>query len=262
MHMGFKFTFILIAFILMHACSNSPPFQSGESGGNKNPLINQSVEKRPFKLTYLHSKYHDDELKLHFLISHIDESPLSSSDYQFQWPNYVFDGDNVPYELIDIVVNEDTFDKEELGEHEILLTITLSPPPLNNNSFVTIPFYVIPSLFEKGYSFQVTDKEASQLTLGDLAISDFSIEGKNISFTLNDNHPDHQRRNLSYTFQKHDGDQSIYPLFIQLNSSNNGLGVQLEFANTIDPPSKFLIQRTTVQLPEWRFSLTIPVEER
>ncbi len=244
----------------LQACStNYSPFQVKD---NSDLLLNKTIEKTPFHFTYLYSSTTDTELQLFFLVSHTDESPISSADYEFQIANYLFDENEVPYEVIYAETYEDTYESEQFEEFEMLLKLSLTPPPEEENVSITLPIYVVPSLFKEGYPFRVHEDHIRQLSVGDISISHLSVDGKTLSFQLRDEHPDQSSRKLSYTFNKIDEGQSVYPLFTRIESINETLSIELEFAQEIRLPSQFSIHRTTVHLPEWRFSLTVPLHEK
>ncbi|MCR6111441.1 hypothetical protein HXA35_13915 [Bacillus sp. A301a_S52] len=220
-----------------------------------------SLEKTPVKMTFHSSQNKDNFTKVTFKLEHIDEGAIDSEDYQLQWPKYILDNEDIAYKVEDVQINENSLYEEPLNDHELAVTLSLSPPVIKERDKVMlqIPVYVIPRLFEEGYPFNVRESHVDRIVTGDLVIEDIKVEGRVIEFNLIDKHPDHQEQDLSYLFSRVQDNESIYPLFSTIESGSGRSYVKLEFAQPISLPARFSVERTTIEIPEWRFPFSIPV---
>ena len=251
----------LLIFLMLSGCTMPEwPF-SGENNDTSLPL-QETVEQPPLLLSYEASDFTDDELIIGFIAEHNDGSVISSDDYQFQWPSYITDEEDMPYEVTETEVTQNDFFNETLDDHEIGVLLHISPPPKKNGSsdYLHIPFYMIPSLFEDGYHFTI-DEETERTTVGDLSIDHIETDGANVSFQFEDNHPEANRQQ-EYLFTVIEDDQNVYPMFMNDEYRDGHHAVDLEFANDLELPVRFSIERTTEDIPEWRFSFVIELEER
>ncbi|MCR6095721.1 hypothetical protein HXA31_10060 [Salipaludibacillus agaradhaerens] len=220
-----------------------------------------SIEKMPVKMAFHSSQNKDNFTEIAFKLEHVDDSAINSEDYQLQWPKYILDNEEIAYKVEDVKMSENSLDDEPLNDHELGFTLRLSPAVMKERDKVMlqIPVYVIPRLFEEGYPFNVREPHVDRIVTGDLVIEDLKLEDRVIEFNLIDKHPDHQEQDLSYLFSRVQDNESIYPLFSTIESGSGSSYVKLEFAQSISLPARFSVERTTIEIPEWRFPFSIPV---
>jgi len=255
-----RLVFITTIFLLT-SCSNDP-FILDHSSSNSTLPITTEIYKPPLSMSFHSVSHTDNRISFSFIVEHIDDFPIASDDYQFHWPKYISDDNDVVYEVKNIDYSHSQIDSLPLTNNQLAVTLTLSPPPQGSlNQLLHVPFYIVPRLFEQGYPFQVSKEDVDRMEVGDLLLENISVKGKTLSFELFDNHPDKNHRKLAYLFTRIQDNQEIYPMFSKVDSEENHLSIQLEFAQSIALPARFSIERTTVDLPEWRFSFVIPMNE-
>ncbi|QKS71804.1 hypothetical protein FLK61_34605 [Paenalkalicoccus suaedae] len=219
------------------------------------PIV-ESITRPPLLITYEDMIKTTSELTLTFLASHTDQSALTKEAYQFQWPSYVYDSEGIAYKVESVATSSELSD-ESLNDYEMGITMKLSPPPVDlETNRLSIPFYMVPRLYEAGYPFSPSEN-ASPLVVGDISLYNVAIDDSTIQFDMVDNHPDSSNRNLQYLFTRISDEQEVYPLFSRIDDSSSPVRVELEFAEPISPNDRFQIDRTTASLPEWRFTFVI-----
>ncbi|UTR15415.1 hypothetical protein MM221_02135 [Salipaludibacillus sp. LMS25] len=220
-----------------------------------------SIEKAPVRMAFHSAQNKDDYTEIAFMLEHIDDSDIDSEDYQIQWPKYILDNEDIAYKVEDVEISENTLYGEPLNSHQLGIILRLSPSILKdrNNLMLQVPVYVIPRLFEEGYPFNVRESHVERIVTGDLVIEDIKVEDRVVEFYLIDKHPDHQERDLSFLFSRIQDNESIYPLFSTIEPNSAHSYVKLEFAQQISLPVRFSVERTTIELPEWRFPFSIPI---
>lgn len=215
------------------------------------------ISKTPLTMALESVNYTDTYGEFMFILEHTDESPISSDDYQFQWPKYVADDQDVIYEIKSVDFSHSEVNGRTLENHELSITLHITPPPSDSNrdQYIHIPLYIVPSLFEEGYPFLLTEDSLDRLEVGDLVLENIFLEEKTLSFEMSD------QENLSYLFTRLQENQRIYPLFSRIEPDEHSFHVLLEFAQPVSLPTRLMIERTEANLPEWRFSFFLPMDE-
>jgi hypothetical protein len=252
--------FIVCFFILvLTGCQTEPFFHSGNM--KELSYKNTAIEKVPFNMSFTSISHNQNNSQLLFVAEHTDKTQISESDYQFLWPEFISDSENIKYEVKNAEINQDQINGEPLDSHQmgIILSIT-SPPAGTDNAYLHIPLYIVPRLFEHGYPFKLESSRINTAKTGDLRLMDVKVEGRNISFDLIDEYPGYNEENFSYLFTKLLSNEVVYPMFTRVDTNEAGYNVELEFAQPVPLPSLFSIERTTVELPKWRFSFVIPMK--
>ncbi|GEL07950.1 hypothetical protein [Salisediminibacterium halotolerans] len=222
--------------------------------------VQNEIEQEPLKLSYEGFDQSSEALTLGFKAEHQDESAIAADDYQFQWPSYITDENDLYFKLSETNISNSRLFTKELRDDQLGITLDITPPPSNNrSSFFLIPFYMIPSLFEDGYQFTL-DHDKDKIVLGDLAVEDYAIKNRQLSFMFQDDHPD-AKREQEYLFTIIEENTEIYPQFSSVEQLNGGRLAELEFAGELEFPLDLAIERTSANLPEWRFSFVIELEK-
>ncbi|WP_280769325.1 hypothetical protein [Salipaludibacillus daqingensis] len=256
------FLLIILALLPLVGCSEDFLFQN-KSPSNTVLPITTDIYQTPLAMSYHANDRTDKGVYLSFIVEHTDESPIASDDYQFQWPKYVADDRDIVYEVKDVEYTHSEIDNKTLENHQLGIKLKITPPPPKGSvdQLIQIPLYIVPRLFEQGYPFPIDEEVIDQIEVGDLILEDVQVKENTVSFNLLDQHPDGNHRHLAYLFSRLQEGQNIYPMFSRMEKIDNHLHVQLEFAQDITLPGRFSIDRTTVDLPEWRFSFVLPLNE-
>lgn len=250
---------LITAIILFVSCSNDDVIQRDTS--SQNPLPETAkISKPPLAITFHSVRHNDKDVDLSFIVEHTNDLPIALNDYQFHWPKYISDDNEVIYEVKSVDFNHSKINSQSLTNNQLAVTLTVSPPPEGNlDQLMQVPFYIVPRLFEQGYPFRIEKNGVTRIEVGDLILENATVKGKSITFNLFDHYPDQHRRNLAYLFTITQDNQDIYPMFSRVDPEENHLQIQLDFAQEIALPAQLSIERTTVDLPEWRFSFVIPI---
>lgn len=254
------FLFLMITIFFFIGCSDDEASYNNTSSNNTLPITTE-IYKAPLAMSFHSVRHTDTGAHFSFIAEHTNDMPISSDDYQFHWPKYISDDNDVIYEVKSVDYNHREINNQTLTNDQLAVTLTVSPPPpeANQDQVMQVPFYIVPRLFEQGYPFRMEKKIAQSIEVGDLILENTTVKGRTLSFDLFDQHPDQNQRNLAYLFTISQDNQDIYPVFSKIKSEENHLQVQLNFAQNISLPVQFTIERTTVDLPEWRFSFVIPM---
>ncbi|MCE7793557.1 hypothetical protein K8O68_14115 [Salipaludibacillus sp. CUR1] len=251
---------IVCFFILVLAgCQNEPFFHSGNM---KEPSYeNTAIEKVPFKMSFTSIFHSQNESQMFFVAEHTDKTQISKTDYQFLWPEFITDSENIKYEIKNTEIYHDQINGEPLDSHQMGISLSITSPPADpENAFLHIPLYIVPRLFDHGYPFKLESSPINMAKMGDLRLIDVKVEGRSLSFDLIDEHPDFNEENFSYVFTQTLSNEVVYPMFTRMETNDTGYNVELEFAQPVSLPSLFSIERTTGELPKWRFSFVIEME--
>lgn len=256
-----KYSLIFTAFLslfLLTSCQLHIPKLTKE---NKKPIpfITQE-EISPLIVEFLDSKMNEDNIILTFQAKHKHDAPINTNDYEFIWPTYVFDENDTPYKVTKFEVLP-TLKESKKDEKTIFLQVTVEPRPQDEVEALMVPLYIIPSLFEHGYPVYIEDEVTEKVKIADLTIENIVVEEKSIRFIIRDNHPEKNDRKISYTFKKIIDEHPVYPIFQTVKTHEDKLYVTIQFSDKNELPLQFNIQRTTVDLPEWRFTFTLPINE-
>ncbi|CAM3827365.1 hypothetical protein [Alkalicoccus chagannorensis] len=249
----------IIGIILFAAgCSaGAPPGQTESSAGM--PLI-ETVEQSDLTITHLGTELQEDTMLIHFLAENNQGHTVASDDYQFQWPSYIRDSEDVTYEVKDTSFSHSSIMGQDLGADAIGMTIEAGPLPADKKARLEIPFYMIPSVYDSGYTFEVAD-DTSQLRTGDIALRQIEAAQASISFTIDDDHPDADSAGTGYVFTRMLDGETIYPIFRSVEQRPEGTHITADFSMPFTYPETFVVERTAADLPEWRFSMVVPIEE-
>ncbi|SDZ02484.1 hypothetical protein SAMN05421736_105125 [Evansella caseinilytica] len=218
------------------------------------------LEKYPFTVETMNTAINQDteEFSIFFKVTNVSDNAVSPDEFAFQWPEYVFDNAETAYQIVKNKIVDSEKDTS-LEENEYAVELSLEPLPNKETKYIQIPFYITPDLYKDGYPFPLTEPETEQLVTGDLRLNNISIENEIIRFVVEDGHPEANYRHIAYMFHITEDKQVVYPLFTRTDSKKDGLHVELEFARKLQLPTTFFVQRTTVSLPNWRYSFQIPV---
>ncbi|WP_416151313.1 hypothetical protein ACM26V_10200 [Salipaludibacillus sp. HK11] len=254
-----RFILLITAIFLFTGCDNDSLFQNGSSQ-RTSPPINTTIYKSPLAMSVESVVHSEDYVDFLFILEHGNGTSIASDDYQFQWPKYVSDEDETIYKVESVEYSHSEISNQPLENHQLAVTLRVSPPPPKgtHDKLVHVPLYIVPRLFEEGYPFLLDDTEVDYIEVGDLALRNVLIDENIVTFDLRDLHPNQNKNNLAYIFSRFQDDQEIYPMFSRVDPEQNHLNVELEFVQNISIPARFSIERTTVDLPEWRFSFNIP----
>ncbi|RKL67775.1 hypothetical protein CR203_10555 [Salipaludibacillus neizhouensis] len=256
----YSFLILLLSIGMISSCSSEAIFPSQSTSNNDAVPIVPEVTEAPLHITFDSITYPDGKSSIEFIAEHIDGSEIFIDDYQFQWPKYVSDNEGIMYEIEKVDISKNSkHHKKELGIHKIAITILLAQTLTKESASLHIPFYVIPSLFEKGYPFQVTNEDITRTKVADTVIDNIKIDGQTVSFTINDNQKRHGNPGEVHIFSYVLDNQLTYPLFSNFDQNDKSLNVELKFAQSIDYPAKFLIKGSTLALPKWRLSFAVPI---
>lgn len=256
----FSFLILILGVSLIAACSHESFFPSEPASKSTSVPLVTEVTKPPLQMTFDSITYSGGKASIHFIAEHIDKSKISADDYQFQWPTYVSDNIGVMYEIEKATINKTIMQKQELETHQLGVTLNLATPLSSDESVsLHVPLYLTPILFKEGYPFQVSDENKVRTKVGDFVVENIQIEEAKLSFTLNDETKDQIDPPQAYLFSQVSDNQSIYPLFSNLQQNEHSLEVELEFAHSITYPARFLIETSTLNIPEWRFSFVVPL---
>ncbi|MBU9711451.1 hypothetical protein [Evansella tamaricis] len=246
--------FIVILLLFQPGCQAESSFTNTSQ---EIPLpVYEKLEKYPLSIEFIESKITDMEITLQFKLSHLDETPLLLNDYDIHWPSFVFDQNDVPYQIKSV---EKLTDDPNTLPYEGYIEIVLNPGTHQKEKqhFLQLPLYITPSLYRHGYPFSLTDERMDNINTGDIILKDVTIDGNVLTFTMEDQHPEAGKR-IQYSFKHLIDGLEVYPLFTRFDAKT--LTVELEFSTSLSTPSDIIIHRTTVDLPEWRFSFIIPIE--
>ncbi|WP_157100964.1 protein kinase family protein [Salisediminibacterium beveridgei] len=231
-----------------------------QQGSSASLPVRDTIVKSPLQISY-YGFSDDEEFRIAFLAENMNESPISADDYQYQWPRFIEDEHENLYEVTDVELRQGTLFERALSNYEIGMIMTLSPPPGNENgNFFSIPFYMVPNIYEEGYRFPINTSTIDHHQLGDMAISNLELDGRLLTFDLIDDHPDADGSE-EYLFTAIQENQEIFPMFINMRRSNPYTHIEVEFARELILPTRLSITRTTSPLPEWRFSMIIDTDQ-
>ncbi|WP_444683932.1 hypothetical protein [Alkalicoccus luteus] len=231
--------------LLAAACSAGEPPE-------EQPINEQtSISIEPLHMTHVESVKGGDGVDVHFLLEHTDERPLLEADYEFDFPDLVWDDADVPYRLIDSEIS-----REGLEEHELSLTLTLSPPPPEAEGYIHVPFYVTPAVYADGYTFYI-EAEDTPVRLGDIQLSGLEQDATSLQFVLEDSHLQARQDTAQYQFRLFDEDEYVYPVFSSVEPYSGR--AELTFASEQELPIQLELERFPASLPVWRFSFTVPL---
>ncbi|SER93715.1 hypothetical protein [Salipaludibacillus aurantiacus] len=252
--------FIVCFFVLVLTGCQTEPFFHSEN--MKEPSYeNTTIEKAPFILSFKSISHNQNDSQLLFVAEHTDKTQISESDYQFLFPEFIADSEDIKYEIKNAEITHDQINGEPLDSHQMGITLGITSPPANpDNAFFHIPLYIVPRLFEHGYPFKLESSHINMAKMGDLRLMNVKVEDRSLSFDLIDEHPGYNEENFSYLFTKTLSNEVVHPMFTRVDTNEAGYNVELEFAQPISLPSLISIERTTVDLPKWRFSFVIPME--
>lgn len=251
------FTFLLMA----AGCSQDsmPWTDSSET----TPLAEvKTIEKPPLAMSFQEVKHDSKASTLTFIVEHMNGAPIQEGDYQFHWPNYISDSSGTMYEVAETETSYNEMNGYNLSDSQLGLTLSVIPPVSsgNQNLQMQLPLYIVPSIFDEGYPFEIEDSSVSQVETGDLTLRNVEIEDRQVKFEMTDDHPEQNQQNFSYLFTRIQQEENVYPMFSNIEQVNGTFYVELVFAQPLTLPEHFSIERTTVNLPEWRFSFAIPLK--
>lgn len=251
--------FLLLASTILAGCQ--PENWLNEQQGSSASLpVRDTIIKSPLQISYYGYNF-NEEYRIAFLAENTNESPIAAEDYHFQWPRFIEDEHENIYEVTDVEIRQSSLFERDLSNHEIGMVMTLSPPPKRHGGqYFSIPFYMVPSIYEEGYRFPINSQSIENYQLGDMTINDLELDGSLLTFDLIDDHPDADGTE-EYIFTAIQEDQEIFPMFINMRRSRPYTHVQVEFARELSLPTRLSITRTTSPLPEWRFSMIIETDQ-
>lgn len=252
--------FFLLTVFLLAACQPANWFSDERSASSNSLPVRDTITKSPLQISY-YGFSHDEVFRIAFLAENTNESPIAADDYQYQWPRFIEDEHENIYKVTDVELRQGTLFERDLANHEMGIMMSLSPPPENpSGQFFSIPFYMVPSIYEEGYRFPINSESMDNYQLGDMAISNLELDGSLLTFELIDDHPDADGTE-EYLFTAIQEDQEIFPMFINIRRSNPHTHIEVEFARDLTLPTRLSITRTTSPLPEWRFSMIIDTDQ-
>ncbi|NJP36812.1 hypothetical protein [Alkalicoccus luteus] len=231
--------------LLVAACS------SGEQTDEQAVTEQTSISVDPLIISHVESVSTDDSVNVQFLLENTDERPLEPDDYEFDFPELVWDDADVPYSLIDTELSHD-----DLDDHELTLTLQLSPAPPEADTYVHLPFYLTPVVYEDGYTFQI-EVEDAPVRQGDIQLSGLEHEETSLHFVLEDSHLQARQESVQYQFRLFDENEYVYPVFSSVEPYSGQ--TELTFAAAQELPVLLELERFPASLPVWRFSLTVPL---
>lgn len=224
------------------------------------PLI-ESIEQDPLLLTYERTDLEEEVLQLHFLAEHQNDTSLTLEDYTFQQPAHISSEAGSSYEVLDTDVFEEDFLGEPLEESELGITITAEPPEIESEDpRFRVPFHITANLYSAGYRFSLEDGSVLDISMGDLHLSEISAEGSQLTFLMEDEHPEADEKRIQYSFVQRLEGENVYPLFQRVEQQEEHAEVRLEYAQDLSSSASFQIQRRNASVPEWHFSLVVPLE--
>ncbi|MDQ0256564.1 hypothetical protein J2S74_003984 [Evansella vedderi] len=223
--------------------------------------IQTIIEKPPLSIEFDEIILHETGYSIQLIVSHSDEREITVSDYKFKWPRFAFDENEVPYKLISYEALNISNNEMDLGRNSLLLELLFEPVLDFEGKSIILPFYLTPYTFVDGYPFHMKDSDLDQINIGDISLRDVNVNGNIIRFRMFDQHPDVEKRKVSYEFTQMKDGQEVYPLYSRIIDEGNAdeILVELEYAQNISFPALFSIHRTNVNLPDWQFNLIIPI---
>lgn len=258
-----KYSYILLfllALITLTSCQFKLPVLNGEESKKPVPFVTKA-NKSPLTVEYIESVVRDDELILTFQASHHHHAPIKTNDYEFYWPNYIFDENDLAYQISKFEVLPSLNETENDDDNNIYIQATVKPAPHEDVEALMFPLYIIPSLFEHGYPVYMETEKVEEMKIADITLQNLVVDKEFIQFIIIDEHPEKDVRNISYTYKKVVDGHPVYPIFLREKIHDGKLYVQLQFTDQHTFPLQFIIQRSTVHLPEWKFSLILPIQE-
>ncbi|SDN61199.1 hypothetical protein [Alkalicoccus daliensis] len=248
-----------LALIILAGCSNTA---SEENESESSLPLTESISQEPFWLAYQGTEIEDNKMHLYFIAAHEDETQISSGDYEFDLPAFLYDEEGIPYEVYDVTYHEDDFRGSSLSSHQLGITIEAGPPPNNTaGKQLHLPFLLVPQLYASGYEYVITEEEMEAVFQGDLALVNVTAQEQRLRFTLEDQHSAARQREIQYSFMQEKEGERIYPLFKNIEQDGPYAEVDLQFSQEFSFPVTLQIQRTTTSLPQWRLSLTVPLDK-
>lgn len=224
------------------------------------PLI-QSMERDPLLLSFVRTSQKEDAVELHFLAEHTNGEALTPDDYTFREPEFISDDQGTSHEVLEMAQYEEEFLGDTLSENTIGITITADAAAAGmENDRYSVPFHIKADLYRGGYPFSVSEDTPSDLGIGDLQLADIIIDDSTLSFRMQDDHPEARDKRMHYSFMQRIDGEHVYPVFRNVEEEGDKLFVTLDFAQELPDPAAFRIQRTNAGLPEWQFSLVVPME--
>ncbi|MBU9721851.1 MULTISPECIES: hypothetical protein [Bacillaceae] len=256
-----RFFIIGLVILLLISCESNLRFSSEEP----TPPIVTNAEIAPLSIQFLSTKFNENNAELFFELAHLDHSPVKKSDYYIEWPEYVFDQNDLPYK---VTSHGFTYGNKEnevaFDTNAQVISLKIEPTPVQKQeSTLQIPMFIKPILFENGYPFLIKNDYHHYLKTGEITLTEFEVEGNFLRFKARDSHPEASDKSLHYAYTLNVNGHEIFPLFTRNRNKYNGSTfIELEFANSIGLPSELIIKRMTLQDPEWRFNFSIPIKRQ
>ena len=249
------YSIAIICLLLVSACSGEYSYES-ENHSGKIPL-KLKIDTPPLSLQFIASKVESEKLKIFLKASHMDGMPVFQEDYEYNWPTYIFDQDEVPYEVIGFGFVKSADYDFEVNEDELLMKLTVLPSSISDNIVLQLPLHIFPARFQSGFPFALKKNHLEKISVGEIVLTNISISDNKLNFTLIDKHPDKDRRHISYEFKIKD-EEFINPVYTLTEPEGNEKIINLEFAENISLPAEIIIQRTNVSVSEWNYLFNIP----
>lgn len=248
----------MFVILVLSACQMN--FTGEQSGSSTSLPVRDTIIKSPLEISY-YGYRDEDSFRIALLAKNTDESVISADDYQYQWPRFIEDEHAEQYKVSNVELRQSTLFDRELSPHELGIEMTIEPPPRDTDTvYFSIPFYMVPSIYEDGYRFQLNESQLDRRQLGDMRVENLELDGSMLTFDLIDDHPAADGTE-EYLFTAIQEDQEIFPMFISMRRSRPETHIEVEFASSITLPTRLSIIRTTSPLPEWRFSMIIRLRD-